>query len=233
MLTAEKLATLPQRARENYPNTMFDVVEIDGITITSFSTFSYYEAKTYVKSPSRSQTGALGNINNYATFVTPRLSISFKYITIEAYRTIMRLIAGKNEFTVTCYDPVSNTRKTNLMYFSPVDYPEIYQHNLEILGMLNFELELIGTNNETTNVTVTYNANKPSGASGSVSNMPSNKTVAKNTTILIGGTVPTLTGYRFVKWGVSASSPYFSYLNNEQYLIYDNVTLYAQWEVSA
>ena len=101
-LTAEQLARLPQALQDNYNRTRLDLVEIDGEKFSSYSTFTYYEAKTYVKSPTRSQTGAMGNLNSYATFVTPRLKISFNYMDNNVYRRHIQLINSKNEFTVTC-----------------------------------------------------------------------------------------------------------------------------------
>ena len=228
-LTAEQLARLPQALQDNYNRTRLDLVEIDGEKFSSYSTFTYYEAKTYVKSPTRSQTGAMGNLNSYATFVTPRLKISFNYMDIDVYRRLIQLINSKNEFTVTCYDVESDTRVTNKMYFSPNDYPEIYQQKLKVLGLLNYEIELVGTNNDLDYVSLTYNAN----TTDTVSQMPTSREIPKNTNVVIGnGLTPTRSGYEFVKWGTSADGSTFNYLNGEEYLIYKNTTLYAIWRAS-
>lgn len=226
-LTTEQIQRLPQALRENYNATRLDLVEIDGIEITSYSTFSYYEAKTYVTSPTRSSTGAMGMLNSMATFVTPRLRISFNYMKQETYNILMQLINSKNEFTVTCLDPVTNTRKTNKMYFSPTDYPEIYQQNLKILGILNYEIELVGTNNEVENITIKYHSNKTPDETTVV-------TIPKNTHTVIGKDINYKdshpNGKVFQGWGTNANGTGFKYLDNEEYLMFSSVELYAIWE---
>ena len=229
-LTAEQLARLPQAIQDNYNRTRLDLVEIDGEKFTSFSTFSYFEEKSYSKSPTRSTAGKIGNLNSYATFITPRLKISFKYMDIDVYRRLIRLINSKNEFTVTCYDIDTDKRVTNKMYFYPPDYPEIYQRNLKVLGLLDYSIELVGTNNDVENVSITYNSN----TTDTVSDMPTNTEVAKNTNMIIGDNKrPIRAGYEFVKWGTSSDGSGFNYLSGEEYLVYKDLTLYAIWRTNA
>jgi hypothetical protein len=88
-------------------------VTIDGNEFTDYKAFSFLREKAYVKEPMRSGAGVIGNLNSYATFLTPRLKIDFSMLSIDSYRLLMTLIYGRNEFIVTCYDIVENKDVTS------------------------------------------------------------------------------------------------------------------------
>lgn len=129
-------------------------VTIDGIDFTDYGAFSFLWEKSYVKSPERSGDGSIGNLNSYATFVTPHLKIDFSLMSIDSYRALMNLIYDKNEFTVTCYDVVNNKPTTNRMYFSTEEMPKLWtiaramngEEWVELLGVQEYSVEMIGTN---------------------------------------------------------------------------------------
>lgn len=129
-------------------------VTIDGIDFTDYGAFSFLWEKSYVKSPERSGDGSIGNLNSYATFVTPHLKIDFSLMSIDSYRALMNLIYDKNEFTVTCYDVVNNKTTTNRMYFSTEEMPKLWtiaramngEEWVELLGVQEYSVEMIGTN---------------------------------------------------------------------------------------
>ena len=75
-------------------------VVIGGNTYTNYGAYSYILEKTYVKSPSRSASGSIGNLNSYATFLTGHLVIDFSIISIDDYRAIMRQHYEQNENVV-------------------------------------------------------------------------------------------------------------------------------------
>lgn len=71
--------------------------------------------------------------------------------------------------------------------------------------------------------TVTYNANSGSGA-------PSNQTKWYGSILTLSSTVPTRTGYEFVKWNTASDGSGTSYSPGDQYGLDENVTLYAIWK---
>ena len=77
---------------------------------------------------------------------------------IDDYRKLMKLLKSKNSFSVTCYDIVEDKRVTHEMYFAPPSMPIIYQQYLMALGVQEYTIELIGTNNVNT-VKVTFHIN--------------------------------------------------------------------------
>ena len=149
-----------------------DKVTINGNVFTDYSAFSFLWEKSYVKSPERSGAGTIGNLNSYATFLTPHLKIDFGLMSIDSYRKIMQLIYSSNEFLVTCYDVVNNKDTTNKMYFSTEEMPKLWtivdalngdENAIMLLGVQDYTVEMIGTNNEVDKITVNYYLNSPTG----------------------------------------------------------------------
>lgn len=147
-------------------------VVIDGNVFSGYKTFTFIWEKSYTKEPERSSNGTIGNLNSYPTFITPHLKINFAMISIDDYRRFYRLMLQKNEFTVTCYDIVNDKRITKKMYFAPDQFPTLYtvarkltsgEKFIELTGVKDYTVELIGTNNELDLVSVTYLPNYPEG----------------------------------------------------------------------
>lgn len=147
-------------------------VVIDGNVFSGYKAFTFIWEKTFVKEPTRSSNGTIGNLNSYATFITPHLKINFAMISIDDYRRLYRLILQKNEFTVTCYDVISDSKITKKMYFAPDQFPTLYtvarklasgEKFIELTGVKDYTVELIGTNNELDLVSITYLPNYPEG----------------------------------------------------------------------
>ena len=142
----EQKNRLPLAYQEDYVRTQLDRIEIDGIVLQGYFQYSYMEEKTYMTQPVRSSDGVIEDLENYTTFLTPRLVINYNMMDIEDYRALMKLLKSKNTFLVTCYDIVEDKRVTHEMYFATPQMPVIYQQYLKILGIQNTAIELIGTN---------------------------------------------------------------------------------------
>lgn len=79
---------------------------------------------------------------------------------------------------------------------------------------------------------VSYNGNKPSGASGSVTGVPSSQTKTYNTALTLTTQKPALAGYNFVKWNTAANGSGTDYNSGVQYEANNAATLYAVWQVA-
>lgn len=210
---------------------------VDGNLIKGYFTYTFFTEKTYAKEPERSQGGQIDNLNSYATFLTPTLKIEFNAMSMDMYRKIMKLINSKNEFQVTAYDPVEDAFVTHNMYFSPAEYPELYIYNLEVLAVLNYTIELIGTNTDLETVSVVYHSNPPEGTGSDVSQGSSS--VPYGTEYIIGSdqtissdseTIPS--GYKFKYWNTQPDGKGFTYINDRAYFLTSSLVLYAIWEQS-
>ena len=73
--------------------------------------------------------------------------------------------------------------------------------------------------------TIKYNANNGSGA-------PSNQTKYYGSSLTLSSTIPTRTGYTFVKWNTKADGTGTNYNPNGNYTGNANLVLYAIWEVA-
>lgn len=243
----EQKARLPQSFQSNYEKTVLDQVEIDGNVIQGYMEYSFLEEKSYFEQPTRSLNGSIENINTYAVFFTPRLIIKYDMMNIEDYRKLMLLLQSKNEFSVTCYDPVLDKRVTHLMYAAPTSMPAIYQQYLMALGVKEFSLELIGTNNGLKSCNVTYNYNIPSGYETKFSQITAKQIFTKNASGVVGETASySVDGqtymlssdktkelldnqYIFQGWNTQSDGKGFTYVDGNAYFFYGDTTLYARW----
>ena len=242
----QQKARLPLYLQDYYVTRQLDRIEIDGNVIHGYFEYSYLDEKSYFTSPVRSSGGVIDNLNSYATFLTPRLVINFKMIDIEAYRTVMKLLQSKNEFTVSCYDIVNDTRVTHNMYFATPSMPSIYQKYLQVLGIKDYTIELIGTNTGVEEYTLTYNYNIPSGVTWD-KQTSATQTFAKNISDTVGSTNAPYTDnnvtyaissqtfgdtYQFVGWYENANGTGFGYRDGDAYFIASDKTVYAKWVAS-
>ena len=220
MATLKDILSKDLGARKNlYQAKGIDKVIIDGITFSGYGVFSFLWEKSYVKEPTRSGDGTIGNLNSYATFLTPHLKINFSMMSIDDYRTIMTLIEEKNEFLVSCYDVVHNTTTTNYMYFTTEEMPKLFalaralngEDYVELLGVEDYTVEMVGTNKPKQEINVVYyGLDGTLLVDGSISGV-------ENTEFIVGEgvVVPDANGETFDgKWqrvGVK------EYRNNEEY----------------
>ena len=235
-----------------------ETVIIDGNVFSDYGAFSFLWEKSYVKEPERSSSGAIENLNSYATFVTPHLKIDFSMMSIDSYRDIMTLLYEKNEHIVRCYDIIQKKFIEVNMYFATEELPKLWtiaralngERWLELLGVQDYTVELIGTNSNFETLELTYELNKPEDAIWE-GNTTSKIEFAKNTTVLMGeGAVSTIKAateeesdkvytyqditfedtYVFNGWNTKADGSGLNYINGDEYYFKENKILYAQWK---
>lgn len=165
--TIEEIMKLPlEERRDSYEaNAISTVIIKNGnttVTLRDYTAYSFVWEKSYIKSPSRSNSGAMSNIEDCKTFVTGHFKIDFSLISIDDYREIMKMVySGKNEFEVTCYDIVYDRVITLKMYFATEEMPKLWtiankmqksneewEDWVELVGVQGYTIEMIGTNND-------------------------------------------------------------------------------------
>lgn len=232
--------------KNEYRAVDIDKVKIGGNTYTNYGAYSYILEKTYVKSPSRSASGSIGNLNSYATFLTGHLVIDFSIISIDDYRAIMRQHYEQNEYVVECYDPIYNITRTQKMYFATEEMAKLHIINRKIwnqsewedwlilAGVRDYKLEMISTNSDLSLVDVIYHLNPPesTGASDNTIGEPS---VYAGQEIVIGTASDFQSetfgnGYKFKSWNTKADGGGLTYVDGYAYTINSNIVLYAQWD---
>ena len=246
----------PNERLDKYCSQDVTKIIIDGNEFTGYKTYSFFWEKTYVKEPTRGGDGTIGNLNSYATFITPHLQIKFSLMSMEDYRRLYDLILSRNEFVVTCYNPLTNEVTTNKMYFYPDSMPKLNMiaRNIfnggqrekwtELLGVQDYTIEMVGTNAQLGDLIVQYQPNVPSGVSSSLTGIAIN--VANGQQILVGNGAESIMNSTFLdidgnKWVFShwntletptEENKGNNYAKDKDLFIHENTTLYAQWKTT-
>lgn len=222
-------------------------VKIDGNRFRNYGAYSFIWEKTFVKSPKRSAGGSLGNLNSHATFLTPHLILDFSVMSIDDYRKIMLLHYGANEYTVECYDPIYNRTIKVKMYFTTEEMAKLYtiaQNRLlpngqweewvDIVGVTEYKVELIGTNNDLDLVSVRYVYNSDTTPTGAPIPDQYEEDIYLGEEIVVGSNstfpdTPPTNSLKFKHW-VDDSG--LIYTNRAVVTVNSPLTLYAVWETS-
>lgn len=219
----------PQERLELYRAHGIEKVIIDGNEFTDYGAFSFLWEKSYVKSPVRSGSGTISNLNSYATFLTPHLKIDFSLMSIDTYRELMQLVYSRNEFTVTCYDVVFNEITTNKMYFSTEEMPKLWtmvealngnENAVELLGVQDYTVEMVGTNESIDIIEVLYYDNNGNLIADAT------QSLEKGTEVIINYEFVPFGNYRFDgEWKTKQGSVI---RNGDVLRLTNNLELYAQ-----
>jgi uncharacterized repeat protein (TIGR02543 family) len=208
-------------------------VVINGVVIPKLSDYSFFDAKSYFKEPQRSALGVINNLNSYATFLTPRLKFKFKYMPIETYRVIMKLIKDYNELIVTVYDIVEDKYATHKMYFSPKEFPQIFQKSLEVLAILDEEFEMVGTNTDVDEISIIYNNNTTPVTTTGYTTYYGLDFIVGSYDIDVDDAVDpktyTRTNFNLDSWNTKADGTGTKYITGATITASTYMVLYAQW----
>lgn len=248
--TIQEIMRLSPEQRKEYYTADIGYVIIDGNKFDNYGTYSFIWEKSYVKEPVRSQgNGNIGNLDSYATFLTGHLQIDFSIMSIDYYRTLMKLIYSKNEFTVECYDIVNDKMIKLKMYFATEEMPTLYtisqklqksaeewEEWIELVGVQDYTVELIGTNNDLDTISVVYHYNPPS-STGLTDRTEAEPDVVIGDEIIIGGAADwqteTFSGqYKFKYWCDKADGTGAIFIDGQAYTVNSDTVLYAIWEAT-
>lgn len=214
-------------------------ITINGEVFNGYSSFSCINTKTYVEEPERTLDGSIPNINDYDTFIVPRVKISFDYMEIQDFRRFLKAIAP-NEFPVSYYDYETDKIVTYNMYCEPREMAKIYNRGYEILAITGQEISLIGTLNDVDYLNITYYDNETyidentqetkyylfgqkQMIYGNYYSIDSGNAYAHNN----GDEGYT---YKMLKWNTKADGSGIDYAFNETLIATENLDLYAQWQ---
>lgn len=187
--------------KEIYGTQEIQYIEIDGNRFGGYKTFSSFWEKTYAKQPERSAKGVIDNLNSYPTFTTFHVKIDFAMMSIVDYRRLYNLMLSKNEFMVKAYNVVDGKTHTCKMYFAPDQMPKLYavarklqgsgDKFIEVLGVQDYTIELIGTNADMGKISVIYKDKNDNTIASSEHYLNEEFTLGANVS------VPAVNGYNF------------------------------------
>lgn len=239
--------------RREYEAVGIDSVTIDGNKFSNYGVYSFIWEKTFVKSPQRSASGNIGNLNSYQTFLTPHLIMDFSIMSIDDYRDIMKLHYEKNEYIVECYDPIFNRKIKAKMYFGTEEAAKLYTINrkrfsngewedwIDLVGVQEYKVELIGTNNSLDLISILYKYNAPyengfpvyPNGSPMVDQAEEDTYIGEEIVIGANSTFPDnppSNNYIFKHWTTTADDKAPFYTNGNVLTANVGMTLYAQWQ---
>lgn len=126
-----------------------DEFQLDGITFGGLGhrMLKTQNQLTYNTSPSRQTDGSMENINDYDSFILPKVELGFKFIDYKTYQNLRRLLLAKRTFVVTYYDKDFNEFVTHEMYAEPDDLTNFFNLGEMIIGSEDFVVRFIATLN--------------------------------------------------------------------------------------
>lgn len=238
---------------KKYEAVDIETVIIDGNPFTNYGDFQFIYEKSYVKEPTRSGNGSIGNLNSYSTFLTPHLIMNFSIMSIDDYRKIMQIHYNSNEHMVECYDPIYNRKIKVKMYFATEQIAKLHtisrkrfangewEEWVDLVGVREYSVELIGTNNELDTLNVIYKYNAPVDDSGNPiypTGIPVPDQYEEDTyqgeEISIGSNctfidTPPSSLYKFKQW---VDNERTIYPNGKIITLNKSLILYAEWETT-
>ena len=233
--------------KSDYRAVDIDKVLIDKNPFTNYGDFQFIWEMSYVKEPKRSGNGSIGNLNSYAVFLTPHLILNFSVMSIDDYRKLMQLHYSIREHIVECYDPIYNKKVTVKMYFATEQMAKLHtiarkrfngaewEDWIELVGVREYTVDLIGTNNDLDLVSVGYVYNPPIEIDTPIPN-EYEEDVYFGEEIIVGQNSTfidrPLQGYKLKDWNTKADGSGTTYYNGAIMTVNNETLLYAQWETT-
>lgn len=187
------------------------------------SDVQFHLQKTYVKEPSRNNSGAFSNFPD--KFFVPYFVATWNVISFKDYSKILRLIEP-DEVMVEYYNTRERCYKHNLFYIQQPEYNKLYTMQSEYDYVTNLQLTFAATMNDVSDITINYDANGGTGTIDDVVGQNGDEFVVDS------GEDIALDGYTLVSWNSAADGSGDMYVLGSTAVMTYNVTLYAQWEVS-
>lgn len=145
---------------EDYVAEGIGQIQIDDEVYTEYDKYTSFWEQSMTKSPDRTQTGAMPNLNTISTFESFHVTVHYDIMPIDDFRRLMKQFKGKQtigvdkkiEVTFKGYDHIYNQVVTRRMYLATPQMPDYYELPLgdgrvAVAGVHNYTLEFIDTNN--------------------------------------------------------------------------------------
>lgn len=144
-ITRQELVNYIGRVRD----VEIDQIQIEGRVFKGVSNYACINSKSYIVEPVRGNDGSIADIDNYDTFIVPRVMVNFKYMNISDFRDFVEIVNSqeKNQFEVKYYDYEKNEWVKHMMYLTPREATKLYNIGLSAVGVLDLDVNLVGTLN--------------------------------------------------------------------------------------
>ena len=184
-----------------------------------------WEEMVWGEEPIRNNAFALGTIDNIDIGKVARCEVNFKYFSYKDYLAFKRIINSRH-FTVTFYDIDTTQWLTREMYCSSSEKQRIHNFGTDLLGVVDFTVKLVGTNNDLTQLGNTMTV-KYYDANGTLRNTDTSTTWSQQYTLKTSSILPAGTTGTLLQWNTKQDGTGFSYVPNQNITLWDNLDLYA------
>ena len=211
--------------KDNNPS--LGTIYINGVAFKGISDNSAlgWEEFVWAKEPSRSSAFNFTGIDNIDVGLVARCEVKFKYFNIQDFMKFREAIKQRH-FIVKFFNVDTGSWMEREMYCSKSERQKLYYFNPELVGVLDFSVNLVATNNDVVEhdpITVSYNKN------GYDIEVSSADTVAYGDQYVLPS-APALTGYTFDHWDTkgngTGSGSGWQYKEGQSITIFKNITLY-------
>jgi hypothetical protein len=180
----------------------------------------------WAQSPSRSNSFSFEDMDEIEVGLVARCRVNFKYMNIKDYMQLRRIVQQRH-FVADFFDIDQGKRVTREVYCPQNELKKLYTFGPKLVGVLNMELELVGTNRDLTTegkeYYIRYEAN---GGTGDI-NMQWAKWGQQIT--LDSCAQFARPGYRLVSLNTKPDGSGWHYLPNQSITAFGPLELYAIW----
>ena len=179
----------------------------------------------------RSTDRVLSNIDDVEFGFVARCELSFKYMNMQDYLVLAKMLKQRT-CVVDFYNRDTGERVSQEMAFTNTERGKVYKLGTDALGMLDVSIKLVATNRDDkmvnlikSNFTISYNNNGGSGSIASATDVQYASVYE-----IADGSAFNRIGYALVGFNTKADGTGGAYLPNQHITVFDNLTLYAQWQ---
>lgn len=209
-------------------NPSLGTIYINGVPFSGIADDSAlgWEEFVWSEEPSRSNSFAFENMDDIDVGLVARCEVNFKYFNIQDFMKFREAIKQRH-FMVKFFNVDTGSWMEREMYCSKSEMKKLFYFNPDLVGVLNFSINLVATNRDVVQQqntkTVSYNAN------GYNISVASAETVNYGEQYVLPN-APALTGYTFDHWDTngdgSGSGSGWKYKEGQSITIFKDITLY-------
>ena len=107
-----------------------------------------WEEFTWFKPPTRNRTFAFQNMDNIDVGLIARCEINVKYMNIEDYKDLRKIVGRERYFTATFFDVDAGEWVTRTMYCTENSKKQLFTLKQSLIGVLDLAIKLAGTNTD-------------------------------------------------------------------------------------
>ena len=191
-----------------------------------------WEEMVWYKSPTRTQDFSLKGIDesNYKVGLVARCEINIKYMNIEQFMKLRKIVARERHFLARFFNVDSGMWETRDMYCTESSRSQLFTLKQSLVGVVDVAIKLVGTNldRDTSAKTISFNVN---GGTGSISSLVVQRGDQVKIPTIADSGISAPSGKSFAYWVTMNGSDVTGYYTEGQSItVWTDLALYAQWQ---